>query len=75
MYLGDTHNRQGKRKIRGPNIREKDKKDKMNADSVLSMARVFNAGHVPGAALSDLQELSLVRTTLRQYTLVYNCIQ
>jgi len=38
----------------------KDKKKGMGADSVLSMARMFAAGHVPGSSLSDLQEDTLL---------------
>jgi hypothetical protein len=39
------------------------------ADSVLSMARMFNSGHVPGSHLSDLKETGLA-TKRRSMTLM-----
>ena len=36
------------------------KEKTMNANSVLSMGAMFNAGKVPGSCLSDLQERSMI---------------
>lgn len=59
------------RRVRDPDLLEKDKDKKMGADSVITMARVFNAGHVPGASLSDLQEISLMEKKKAKYVAMF----
>ena len=44
------------------------KKKGMGADSVMSMARMFQAGHVPGSSLSDLQEDGLLAKKQAYYS-------